>query len=293
MRVQFKHLPKRTFPLLLTLLAVSPLARAQEKAVSSPTATPDSSEQPNTAARPRQILEAMLQAAKSDDLPKLAALVKSTEVPDRDAWLHGMYRSEHADSWMSLCNQNDLGPNEKELMEQFVGFAKRDGQIGIRSVNDEPEPGKGMEWGMLDSLRKPLDIYTASWKTSANPKGEPIGYFMFIDGGFRGDSRIHFITPKIGNFKLVPAKLVTRVEPVYSPEAADQHISGTVRVYFVIGADGVVYNAHAISGDGLSDNLSLRKAAEDAVIRWRFTPATVDGKPAQSNAVTADVAFAP
>jgi hypothetical protein len=38
-----------------------------------------------------------------------------------------------------------------------------------------------------------------------------------------------------------------------------------VRGYFVIGADGVVYNAHAVSGEGLSNDPDLRKAAEQAV----------------------------
>ena len=64
-------------------------------------------------------------------------------------------------------------------------------------------------------------------------------------------------------------------------------------MYFVIGADGVVYNAHAISGEGLSDDPSLRKAAEDAVKQWRYTPATIDGKAAESNAVTVNLVFTP
>jgi TonB family protein len=63
--------------------------------------------------------------------------------------------------------------------------------------------------------------------------------------------------------------LAERVDPAYPPEAAAQHITGTVRVYFVISADGVVYNAHAISGEGLSNDQNLRKAAERAAIQWR------------------------
>jgi Gram-negative bacterial TonB protein C-terminal len=280
-------------PIFVTFLAVATVLRAQEKTVSSPTATPDSSEQPNTAAGLRQLLGAMLEAAKSDDLPKLAALVKNTEVPDCAAWLHSMFRSDHADSWMGLCDQKFRGPDEKSFMEHLVELARQDGQFLIRSVNHDPEPGKGMEWGMLQSLQKPLDIYFAGWKTLENPEGELIGYFMFMDGGFRWDSRYPFVKIRIANLNLAPAKLVTKVDPVYPAEAADQHISETVRVYFHIGADGVVYNAHAISGDRLSENASLRKAEEDAVIQWRFTPATVDGKPAESNAITADVVFAP
>jgi TonB family protein len=151
----------------------------------------------------------------------------------------------------------------------------------------------------LQAIKKPLDIYFATWKTASEPedsKGEPIGYFMFVDGGFRWESGIRFsgqIKVIKSNAKFVPAKLVKKVEPVYPLEAAAQHIGGTIRVYYVIGADGAVYNAHAISGEGLSDNPSLRKAAEEAVIQWRYQPATLDGKPIQTNAVTVDITFSP
>ncbi len=116
---------------------------------------------------------------------------------------------------------------------------------------------------------------------------------MFIDGGFRWDSGIRFLKPKISTAKFVPAKLLKKVDPAYPPEATSQNISGTVRVYYVIGGDGAVYNAHAISGEGLSNDPSLRKAAEEAVIQWRYQPATLDGKPIQTNAVTVDITFSP
>jgi TonB family protein len=80
---------------------------------------------------------------------------------------------------------------------------------------------------------------------------------------------------------------------LYPADADAQHISDTVRVYFVIGGDGAVYDAHALSAERLSEDPSLRKAAEDAVLQWRYQPATMDGKPIQTNAVTVDVKFSP
>jgi hypothetical protein len=41
----------------------------------------------------------------------------------------------------------------------------------------------------------------------------------------------------------------------------------------------------------LSEDPSLRIAAEVAVIQWRYQPATLDGKPIQTNAVTVDITF--
>jgi TonB family protein len=237
----------------------------------------------------------MRAAAKNGEAHKLETLLKGMEIPDCEVWLHKMYDSDKADSWMGLCDPKILGPKEKSMQELFAGFAGEEGEILTRRVNDNPEPGKGMEWGWLQAIKAPLDIYFATWKRSIksdDKKGDPIGYFMFIDGGFRWESSIEFIKPKISTAKFVPPKLIKKVAPVYPSGAESQHIGGTVRVYYVIGADGAIYNAHAISGDGLSDDLSLRKAAEEAVLQWRYQPATLDGKPIQINAVTVDIMFA-
>lgn len=149
---------------------------------------------------------------------------------------------------------------------------------------------------MVHGGKLPLEVYFASWKFSNQPKeakGEPIGYFYFLDGGFRWDSLIVSLSKiKFTTAKIVPAKLIKKIEPVYPSDAAAQHITGTVRVYYVIGGDGAVYNAHAISGEGLSEDPSLRKAAEEAVLQWRYEPGTFDGKPMQSTE-TVDIRFSP
>jgi TonB family protein len=245
----------------------------------------------------QRFLQDILDATKNGDKQRVVSLLKSTEIPNCDAWLHHMYKSDSADSWMSLCDPKTLSSQEKSMEERFAEFAKEAGEFSTRKVNDKPQGGEGgLESGMVHAGKKPLEVYFASWKSpnqSKDAKGEPIGYFYFLDGGFRWDSLISFPKTKISNAKIVREKLIKKVEPVYPPDAAAQHISGTVRVYYVIGADGVVYNAHALSGEGLSEDPSLRKAAEDAVLQWRFQPATMDGKPIGMNAVTVDLKFSP
>src|SRR5260370_16994259 len=142
---------------------------------------------------------------------------------------------------------------------------------------------------MVHGGKDPLEVYFASWKStnqSKEAKGEPIGYFYFLDGGFRWDSLISFPKIKISNAKIVPAKLIKKVEPVYPADAAAQHIFGTVRVYYVIGGDGAVYNAHALSAEGLSEDPSLRKTAQEAVLQWPYQPAPTARKPIQTNTLT-------
>ncbi len=254
----------------------------------------------DTTADFQRFLQNILDATKKGDKQQVESLLKSTEVPNCDAWLHQMYKSDSADSWMSLCDSKTLRSQEKSMKELFARFVKEGGEFSTRKVNDNLQGGEGgLESGMVHGGKEPLEVYFASWKSpnqSKEAKGEPIepiGYFYFLDGGFRWDSLISFPKIKISNAKIVPAKLIKKVEPVYPADAAAQHIFGTVRVYYVIGGDGAVYNAHALSGEGLSEDPSLRKAAEDAVLQWRYQPATMDGKPIQTNAVTVDLTFSP
>jgi TonB family protein len=251
----------------------------------------------DTTADFQRFLQDVLDASKRRDKQRVSRLLKSTEVPNCDAWLHQMYKSDSADSWMSLCDPKTLAEQEKSMRDSFAGFAKQGGEFSTRKVNDDPKGGEGgFESGMVHGGKEPLEVYFASWKSpnqSNDAKGEPIGYFYYLDGGFRWDSLVSFPKFKISSAKFVQAKLIKKVDPVYPQDAAAQHVSGTVRVYYVIGGDGAVYNAHALSGEGLSEDPSLRKAAEDAVLQWRYQPATMDGKPIQTNAVTVDLNFAP
>lgn len=206
-----------------------------------------------------------------------------------------MYDSDKADSWMGLCDSKTLAEAEASVQQLLLRLAKQDGEFITRKVNDNPAPGKGLEWGWLQAIKHPLDIYSAIWRSSDPNESEPdrIGYFMYIDGAFRWESGIKSFKAsqtRITNAKIVPAKLIKKVAPVYPPEASAKHITGTVRVYYVIGGDGAVYNAHAINAEGFSDDPDLRKAAEEAVRQWRFQPVTVDGKPAQTS-VTSDIVF--
>jgi Gram-negative bacterial TonB protein C-terminal len=243
-----------------------------------------------------RFLQDILDATKSGDKQRLALLIKSTEIPNCDVWLHQMYKSDSADSWMGLCDPKILSSKENSMREQFAEFAKEAGDFSTRKLNDHLQGDQGgLEFGLVHGGKQPLEVYFASWQTSNQPpedRGESIGYFYFLDGGFRWESGITVGSKiKTSTAKFVQPQLIKKVDPVYPTTAVAQHIVGTVRVYYVIGGDGKVYNAHAISGDGLSEDPSLRKAAEDAVLQWKYQPATLDGKAIQIDGVTAYVTF--
>jgi TonB family protein len=69
----------------------------------------------------------------------------------------------------------------------------------------------------------------------------------------------------------VERKVVARVAPVYPELAKKMHIRGIVRVEAVVKANGTVKTTRILGG-----NPVLLEAAKDAVIRWKFEPATTE-----------------
>ncbi len=241
-----------------------------------PDAYPDSSE------GLKGFLDNTVASARANDTDKLNTLVKSTEIPDCGSWLHAMYAPDKADSWMGMCDAVLLSSRDKDMRELLMNLAHQDGEVVVRSVNESPEPGRGMEWGMLQAIRHPLDIYFAEWRktgSATGAKGDPIGYFMFIDGGFRWDSSVQFVKPRTGpSPSLVPPRLTKKVMPVYPPEAEAKRIQGIVKLHVLIQTDGTVKILNVISGDPL-----LIPAAEEAVVQWRYTPLLFNGQPVETD----------
>jgi TonB family protein len=292
MKVPFKYPVTFLAVFLCTLGIAQPqgtLAPARNQAMTGP-------KYANSSEGLQQLLTDVREAAKSGDMARVALLLKEMEVPNCEVWIHKMYGADSSDVWMRLCNSRALGAEEKSMREAFATLAQEKGEISTRKINDNPDSVRTIEGGWLKATRQPLDIYFASWKTAqaaqASPE-QPIGYFMFVDDAFRWESDLQFGTPKAGNSNFVPPKLVRQVAPVYPSSAAAQHVSGTVRVYFNVGADGVVKDVHALEGEGLSNDPILKKAAEDAVVQWRYEPATVDGVPAETTAMTTNIVFSP
>ena len=75
----------------------------------------------------------------------------------------------------------------------------------------------------------------------------------------------------------VPAKemqerVISKVPPVYPPEAKKARIQGTVILEAVIGKTGHVENLNVVSGPN-----ELQQSAMDAVRQWVYKPYLVDG----------------
>lgn len=76
---------------------------------------------------------------------------------------------------------------------------------------------------------------------------------------------------------LQQARLISSKAPEYPLMAKQAHVQGVVVVSAIIGADGKVKSAQAISGPPM-----LEKAAVDAVRQWIYQPTKLDGSPVES-----------
>ncbi len=75
--------------------------------------------------------------------------------------------------------------------------------------------------------------------------------------------------------------VVTKIDPDYSDEARKAHLQGTVVLRIDVDAQGLAQNITVTQGLGLG----LDERAVAAVRKWRFRPATRNGKPVVAPAV--------
>ncbi len=74
--------------------------------------------------------------------------------------------------------------------------------------------------------------------------------------------------------KIIPAKAIQREEPVYPEILARYGFGGKVTINFVVDTDGRVINPVIAA----SDNPAFEEPALEALLKWKFEPATQDGK---------------
>lgn len=76
--------------------------------------------------------------------------------------------------------------------------------------------------------------------------------------------------------KVQAAKIISRVSPVYPPEAAAEGIGGAVHLEAIITKAGLIREIKVLSGDPL-----LAASALEAVRQWRYRPTYLNGQPVE------------
>jgi len=80
---------------------------------------------------------------------------------------------------------------------------------------------------------------------------------------------------------LKKAEIIRQQVPIYPQVARTSHIAGSVSVYAVIGADGLLHNMKVL----VSPSVLLSQSAVDALQGWHYQPATCNGKPLANETV--------
>lgn len=245
----------------------------------------------------RQFLLSTVEIARNGNTDQLRATVKGMEIPDYEHWFTRTFGKEKGES--------SSGPYGKFLQEREADFtakilqlARESGDVSVEKLDTKK---------MFYTLTEPLDYFFARWTLSSpagNQKPEPIGCFYFIDGRFRWDSTVQFVT------------VIPRTESPTSPnETSEQHAQpggggATAPPLAVAGRDGVGFprcsycpaaelphTKHHPKGnvtvqleaivdvDGRATDIKVLRTggsdfdakAIEAVQRWRFTPALTSG----------------
>lgn len=158
-------------------------------------------------------------------------------------------------------------------------------------------PGAAPEQPLSSRLGRPSPIQLQQ-VAAAQPSGPAFGAAPSLDSapsalGNRGVITGSVAVPAAPQRSAVPAppspaptratpavqeaRVRLRVTPAYPEIARKAKVQGSVTVRATVGADGKVRRAVAVAGSPL-----LRAAAQDAVMRWTYEPARLNGQPVES-----------
>ncbi|MDX1583237.1 MAG: energy transducer TonB [Thermoanaerobaculia bacterium] len=111
-------------------------------------------------------------------------------------------------------------------------------------------------------------------------RGEPVDYLRAL---YASEPRSPLVRDRKGyegnvmrvGGRVLPPRLIRRVEPNYPEEAKEFRVSGVVILEATIDQEGKVKRTRVMRGLPFG----LSEAAEEAVKAWKYEPATMDGEP--------------
>jgi hypothetical protein len=142
---------------------------------------------PDSARGLKQELQDMRDLARKRRLAKLQSMVTDFDIPDARTWYlanFGESGPETADSY-----EKNLAASKQRFEEQMIAFAHEDGYFSVKKQDPKE---------VYRDLVTAPEVFLAAWEHIStygeDPFEMPIGYFFFIDGKFRLDSTITWVT---------------------------------------------------------------------------------------------------
>jgi TonB family protein len=182
----------------------------------------------------------------------------------------------------------------KEAKEAGIG-----GKITVRVVVDETGAivsvdsatgpaqvcGSGDDDPRITELREAvIEAIKRAKFSPAMKDGQPVKSISYLSSSFDPEDQAQDPLPpgekKIVKLGMLAGRAVSLPKPEYPRAARATRASGAVSVKILINEAGSVITARAVSGHPL-----LRRSAEIAACRARYTPTIVDGRPARVSGI--------
>lgn len=249
---------------------------------------------PESAEGLKNLVQDWLAAIKAGDTAKSGELLGCLAIPDHAAWFENTF---------GPVEGTRLGAKYQALQDQQMEWLRKRGEQVVKqnklevvvAVNAKPVDTRStLLQAILNAELHPATLYYTSSRADASDNSAYfLGYFVYIDGGFRYFEQqvmqaLSSAPPQrltIGG-NVQAAKIINRVQPVYPEEASKEKISGTVKLHVVIARDGKIQQIQVVSGHPL-----LVQAAIDAVRQWQYQPTLLNGQPVEVD-TQVDVIFA-
>jgi TonB family protein len=232
----------------------------------------------------QDFLEDLFVAIKSNDKPKIDSLWQGAMLPQHAIWFSRVFGDKDGamleTTYAKQLANSASGPGK---MYTFVGGLDTIKLVVLplaqAAVNRPDSWAKAIHL----SMRQPIPAYRAEAIGPASAASYMLGYFFYVEGGFRWVDESVFgalsaakISTRLPYISSLEAQmlLLQSAPPVTPPLVRKTGISNTVMLEVIIDVLGQVRSASILSGD-----LVLGNAARAAVLGWRYRPYIQNGRP--------------
>lgn len=256
---------------------------------------------PNTPKGLETLMKEMMKLSKSKGHDEMARYAKSLELPHPEDWFKSVF-GEKSGIQMAAASERsriEISMSAPDLIAR-MRTEKLSEILAVRFDEECSPLATDSEFPFLQRRARAEPLYDVRFHNSS--KALIWSYFAYVDGGFRyigtlelNGSGSGYVPHKESaaassptqqnspqrikvdaHFQQAMLLASCRTVPVYPQEAKDAHISGTVVLHAIIGADGEVHELNFVSGPP-----ELVKSAHDAVARWRYRPTLFNGEPVE------------
>jgi len=280
--------------LLIVIVPVSSSAQSPEE--SSVMLKNQATAYPDTTEGLQSLVEDILRAAESKDTAKEIELIHSLLVPEDGKWFLDEFGPGFGAS-LSAAYRRLASNQEQDLQGIFEADAQRGWMKPKVLRYADAENTEFPVDKFLNCMDEVVPLYqtavngnrtTFRFARDPNQKGkiiagDPHGYFVFVQGGFRFiPQEVLMPLPKGRPVQIkldmdVMNSKITNKTPIQAPpEAMRKHISGKVVVEVILDVGGNIKESKVLEGDPI-----LSDPVMEIVKMWKFEPTKLDGDPVE------------